>query len=346
MSAEKPPNRFDSIPPELLDKIYSYLFDLEDAKVTNVKPKCPWPPRDQLTYVLSTGLLRVNRVIGQGAQRVLYNENLLMGIRLMDTRGDIETAFRAKSQHLPINFVPDKRSLPPCPVIVYHRRYKAKKLDRPGSLAIVVRAFDFPELCKILKRDLQHYEDERESYSLMALPQANWPREQLRSLIWEPLKDLRHAIFQWCVHSKMSRAYYKIKVVDATGTFEPTNKSLVWEAESQHEDSNCGDSEAYSHDDGGYKCDHECLTCRGCGMDHETEDSDWSSEENSYSREDPDSEVGSYTEVHNHTSETEKLGMSTLGADEEAYLGDDDDQCRDPMKRLRKRLRKRKPRVS
>ena len=344
MSAEKPPNCFDTIPPELLDKIYGYLFDLEDAKVTKVNPKCPWPPRDQLTYVLSTALLHVNRVIGQGAQRVLYNKNLLMGIRLMDTRGDIETAFRAKSQHFPINFVPDKRSLPPCSVIVHHRRYRAKKLDRPRSLAIVIRAFDFPELCKTLKRDLQHYEDERESYSLMALPTAGWPREQLRSLIWEPLRDLRHVISQWCVHSKMSRAYYKIKVVDATGTFEPTNKSLVWEAESQHEDSNPDVPEAYSHDDGGYKCDHECLTCRGCGMDYESEDSDWSSEEDSKSREDPDSRIELHSEVHNHTSETETLGMGTLGADEEAYLGDDelgDDQRRGPMRRLRKRLRKR-----
>ena len=334
------------MPPELLDKIYGYLFDLEDAKVTKVNPKCPWPPRDQLTYVLSTALLRVNRVIGQGAQRVLYNKNLLMGIRLMDTRGDIETAFRAKSQHFPISFVPDKRSLPPCPVIVHHRRYKAKKFDRPGSLAIVIRAFDFPELCKILKSDLQHYEVERECYSLMALPTAGWPREQLRSLIWEPLRDLQHVISQWCVHSKISRAYYKIKVVDATGTFEPTNKLLVWEAESQHEDSNFDDPEAYSHHDGGYhtelECDKECLTCRGCGMDYETEDSDWSSEENSYSRDDPDSKAESHTEVHNHASETETLRIGTLGADEEAYLGDDeggDDNwvSRGPMKRLRKR---------
>ncbi len=324
MSEEKAPNRFDSIPPELLDKIYGYLFDLEDAKVTKVDLKYPWSPRDQLTYVLSTALLRVNRVIGQGAQRVLYNENLLVLFRLMDTRGDIETAFRKKSQRFPISFVPDERSLPPCPVIVHHRRHNPKKLDRSGSLAIVIRAFDFPELCKNLNKYLQHDEVERESYTIMALPKAGWPREDLRSLIWEPLKDLRHVISRWCVHSETSRAYYKIKVVDGTGTFEPTNKLLVWEAELQHEDSNPYDSEAYSHDDGGYERDRECLTCGGCGMDYETEDSDWSSEENSYSSEDPDSKAGSHTEVHNYTSETETLEMGTLGADEEPYLGDDE----------------------
>ena len=41
------------------------------------------------------------------------------------------------------------------------------------------RAFDFPELCKILNRYLQHHEAERESYSLLTFPKAGWPREQL-----------------------------------------------------------------------------------------------------------------------------------------------------------------------
>ena len=349
MSTDKAPNRLDLMPPELLNKIYGYLFDLEDAKVTNVNLKNPWYARNELTYVVSTAVLRVNRVIGQGAQSVLYNDNLLVLFHLMDTRGDIETAFRDKSQHFPISFVPDKCALPPCPIIVRHRRYKTKKLDRPGSLAIVVRAFDFPELCKNLNRELQHDEAERECYSVMALPKAGWPCEQLRSLIWEPLRDLRHAIFQSCVHSKMSSTYYKIKVVDGTRTFEPTNKLLAWEAESQHEDSSSDDHEAYSHDDGGYERDRECPTCGGCGIDYET-DSDWSSEDDSNSREDPDSKVESYSEVHNHTSETKTLERGTLGADEEPYLGDDergDDHSkglntplgirRASMKRLRKR---------
>ena len=56
-------------------------------------------------------------VIGQGPQSLFYNGNLLVLFRLMDTRGDIETAFCDKSQHFPISFVPDQRSLPPCPII-------------------------------------------------------------------------------------------------------------------------------------------------------------------------------------------------------------------------------------
>ena len=348
MSTDKAPNRLDLMPPELLNKIYGYLFDLEDAKVTIVNLKNPWYARNELTYVLSTALLRVNRVIGQGAQRVLYNDNLLVFFHLMDTRGDIETAFRNKSQHFPISFVPDQRSLPPCPIIVRHRRYKAKKLDRPRSLAIIVRAFDFPELCKDLNGKLQHDKIERESYSIMALPKAGWPCEELRSLIWEPLRDLRHAINQWCVHSKTSRAYYKIKAVDRTRTFEPTNNLLAWEAESQYEDASSDDHEVYSYDDGGYERDRECPTCGGCGVDYET-DSDWTSEEDSSSGEDPDSKAESHSEVHNHTPGTETLKRGTLGADEEPYLGDDeggDDHRglklplgvrRGPRKRLRKR---------
>ena len=339
-------NRFDSIPQELLDKIYGYVFDLEHAKVNKVN-LVPWAPRDGLTYVLSTALLRVNRVIGQGAQKVLYNKNLLVLFRLTDTRGHIETAFRARSQHVPISIVPDTRSLPPCPIIVTHRRYKAKKHDRPRTLAIVIRALDFPKFCKNLNRYLRHDEVERDTYSLMALPEAGWPREQLRSLIWEPLRGLQHVINRWCAHSKTSRPYDKIKAVDATGTFEPTNM-LVWEAESPHEDSNFDDSEAYNHNDGGYERDRECPTCGGCGVDYET-DSVWSSEEDSNSGEnpdgrgdpdggeDPDSKAESHSEVHNHTSETETFEKSSLGADDEPYLGDDEGVRRGSMKRRRKR---------
>ena len=386
MSEGKAPNRFVSIPPELLNKIYGYRFGLEDTKVTKkVYLKRPWSPRDQLTYVFPTALLRVNRRISQGAQGALYNNNLFVLIRLTNTIDDIETAVLDKSQHFPIGFVPDKRSLPSCPVIVHHRRHEMKRLDRPGSLAIVIRAFDFPKLCKILDRYGEHYEVERASYSLMALPKAGWPREQLRSLIWEPLRDLRQSIVRGCPHGGMSRAYYKIKVVEATVTFEPTNNLLVWEPESQHEDPNSEDSEAYSNDDSGHRgcphggmsrayykikvveatgtfeptndllvwepesqhedpnsedseaysnddsghrteldCDQECLTNRGCRLDYETEDSDWSSEEKSNSREDPDSKAESYSEVHDYTSETETLEIGTLGGDEETYLGDDE----------------------
>ena len=334
MSEEKALTHLKSMPQEILDRIYGHLFDLEDATVTKVNLKCPWPPREQLTYALFTAILRVDRAIGQGAKLVLYNKNLFVHFRLMDTRGDIETAFRDRSQNFPIIFLPDERSPPPCSVIVDHRRYKAKKAGRPGNLAIVISAFDFPKLCNNLNGDLQHREVETESYTLMALPEAGWPRDQLRSLIWEPLRDLRHAIFQWCVHSKISRFYYKIKVVDGTGSFEPRSKLR---AESQHEDCKSDDPEAYNHDDSGYEGDRECRTCSGCGMDDETDDSDWSSEENSNSRVDPasgedldskddsDSNAESHSEVHNHTSATEILEMCTLRADEEEpYLGDDE----------------------
>ena len=341
MSEARVPNRFDSIPQELLDKIYGYLFDLENAKITKVNPKFPWPPRDELTHALSTALLRVNRRIGQGAQRLLYNKNLLVLFCLMDTRGDLETAFRDRSRRFPISFVPDERSLPPCPIIVNHRRYKAKKHDRPRTLAIVIRAFDFPKLCKNLNRFLRHDEVERDTYSLMALPEAGWPREQLRSLIWEPLRGLQHVINRWCAHSKTSRPYDRIKAVDATGTFEATNILPVCETESQHEDSKLDDSEAYNHNGGGYERDRECPTCGGCGVDYET-DSDWSSEEDSDSGENLDSgeDPGSKAEFHSevpNTPETETLGMGLLGADEEPYLGDDEGVRKSSIQRRRKR---------
>ncbi len=320
MSEKKAPNRFDSTPPELLDKIYGYLFGLEEAKaIKKVYSRRPLSPSDQLTYVFPTALLRVNHMISQGAQRVLYNNNLFVLIRLTNTKDDIESVVLNKSRHFPIGFVPDKRSLPPCPVLVHHRRHEGKKLDRPGSFAIVIRAFDFADLCKILDR--AHYPLERESFSLMALPKAGWPREQLRSLIWEPLRTLRESIVRGCPHCEGARVYYKIKVVDATGTFEPTNKLLLWEPESQHEDCNSEDSEAYSNDGGGYRteleCDQERFTSRGRRLDYETEDYDWSSE-------DPDSKAESDIEVHSYTSETETLEMGALGGDEETYRGDDE----------------------
>ena len=352
MSEAKAPKCLNSMPRELLDKIYGHLFDLEDARVTKIDVKCPWSPREQFIYVLFTALLRVNRVIGQGAQMVLYNKNLLVLFSLMDTRGDIETAFRDRSQYFPIIFVPDECSLPPCSVIVHHRRYKAKKADRPRSLAIVIRAFDFPKLCNNFNRYLQHCEVETESYTLMALPEAGWPREQLRSLIWEPLRDLRHAIFQSCVHSKMSPLYYKIKVVDGTGTFEPTSNPLVWRAESQHEDSRSDDVGAYSRHDGGYERDRECATCGGCGIDYDSKNADWKSE-GSYSEPDLNSDARSEGQFRKYKSLTETGETGTLAYKEQNYLGDDEltdddsSELRKGRKKLmRMRLRKRWTRIS
>ena len=320
-------NRFDLVPQELLDKIYGYLFDLDDAKVTKLSQELPFIPRKRLTYVLSTALLRVSRAISLRAQRALYEQDLLMLVHFENKRADVKIAVLNKAQHFPVNFVPDERSLPPCPIIVHHRRYKGKRPDRPGSIAIVIRAFDFPELCTTLKKDLQHFEEELETYSLIVLPKAGWRREQLRSLIWEPLKYLRHVVNRWCSHSEFSRPYYMIKAVDTTGIFEPTYKMLEYEADSQHEDSKCDDSKAYSHDGGGYKeeyeADKECYMCC-CRLDNDSDDRDWSSEENSDSREDPDSKAGLHSNIYNPTSKTETLERVTLRADDEAYLGDDE----------------------
>ena len=337
MSEEKAVACLESMPREVLDKIYAHLFDFDGARVTKVDDKWPWFRRERFTYVLFTALLRVNRSIGSGAKMVLYNQSLLVLFRLMDTRGDIETAFRNRSQYLPVIFVPHGCTPPPSSVIVDHRRYKGKKANRPRSLAIVIRAFDFPKLCNNLNGNTTHFEVETESYTLKALPEAGWPREQLRTWIWEPLKDLRHKIFVHCGHSKMPSFFYKIKAGDGTGTFEPKSSLLVSRAESEHEDSKSDDSEAHNHDDSGYEGDKECSTCIGCGMDEVSEDSEGSSEEGSASGEDsdggedidgkvePDRNAKSHIEVQNHTSETKTLEMGALRADEEeAYLGDDE----------------------
>lgn len=240
MSEEQRPTRLESMPPEILHKIYGHLFgvdsttfDLDKTKfVKKVQLKRSWAPRNQLTYVFPTALLRVNRKIGRGAQRVLYNDNILVLMRLMNVSDNFEPSIFyilrkfPSCRYIPIGFVPNKRFLPPCPVVVQHRCHEEKTLKRPGSLTMVVSAFDLPDLCRLLGTDLMHYDVQKQSYALMALPKAGWPHEQLRALIWEPLSNLRQPIPWGCVRDGREVTYYKIKVVDATGIFEPTDRLL------------------------------------------------------------------------------------------------------------------------
>ena len=99
-------NRFDSVPQELLDKIYGDLFDLEDARVTKLDYELLLVPRKQLTYVLSTTLLHINRAISLGAQRVLYEQDVLILVHFENKRADVKIAVLNKAQHFPVNFVP------------------------------------------------------------------------------------------------------------------------------------------------------------------------------------------------------------------------------------------------
>ena len=100
---------------------------------------------------------------------------------------------------------------------------------------MVVSAFDLHDLCTMLSRKLVYYDVPKESYSLMALPKAGWHYEQLRSLVWEPLSNLRQSIAWVCAGYGTEAKYYEIKVVEATGTFEPTVKMLEWDAEPEHQ---------------------------------------------------------------------------------------------------------------
>ena len=368
MSEEKALSRLDSMPVELLHKIYGYLFevdntrfDFEKTKFVKVDLKRSWAPRNQPTYVFPVALLRVNKKFNQGAQRVLYNDNLLVLIRLMNVSDDFEPAILhitrkfPSCRYIPIGFVPDKRSLPPCPVVIHHRRHEVKALKRPGSLAMVVSAFDLHDLCRMLSRKIIYYDVPEESYSLMALLKAGWRHEQLRSLIWEPLSNLRQSIAWVCVGYGTEAKYYEIKVVEATGTFEPTVKMLEWDAEPEHQFPDFNSDEEQSPNKGGYRteffCEQTCLTSGGCPKEYDTDNAEWKTE-NSYSEPDLDSDAGSEGQFRSHTSRMETRGADIRAYSEQKYFGDDELTDDDPdvrkgrKKQMRTRRRKRWIRVS
>ena len=368
MSGEKAPTRLDTFPAEILQRIYDYLFGVENTRidletqkfVKKVHVKRSWAPRNQLTYVFPTALLRVNRKISQGAQRVLYNDNLLVFIRLMNMSDDFEPAILyimrkfPSCRYIPIGFVPDKRSLPPCPVIIQHRCHEGESLKRPGSLAMVVSAFDLPDLCRLLGRELMHYDVQKQSYALMALPKVGWPHEQLRSLIWEPLCSLRQSIAWGYIRNRTKAKYYKIKVVEATGTFEPTVKMLEWVAEPEHRSSHVIYDEEHNLTNDGYRtefdCDQTCLTSSGCRKEYDTDNAEWKSED-SYSKPNIDSDAELGGQFRKSWMETGE--MSPMEYKEHNYLGDDeltDDDASElrkgRKKQTRMRLRKRWTRMS
>lgn len=369
MSEEKALTRLDSMPVELLHKIYGYLFEVDNTRfdfektkfVKKVHLKRSWAPRNQLKYVFPVALLLVNRRINQGAQRVLYNDNLLVLIRLMRVSDDFEPAILYITRkfpgcrYIPIGFVPDKRSLPPCPVVIQHHYHEVEKLKRPGSLAMVVSAFDLPDLCRLLGREPMHYDVQRQFYSLMALPKAGWPHEQLRTLIWGPLSNLRQSIAWGCVRDEPEAKYYKIKVVEATGIFEPTNRLLEWVAEPRHCSSKSRDYEEHIPTNDGYRtefsCDHTCLTSGGCPNEYDTDNADWKSQ-SSYSEPDIDSDAEMEGQLRNYNPWMEIGVTNTLAYKEPNYLGDDElsddnSDVRGGRKRkMRTRRRKRWIRVS
>ena len=368
MSEENGLSRLESMPSELLHKIYGHLFGIDDTRVDFEKTKFvkkvhlkrSWAPRNQLTYVLPTQLLRVSRKVSQGAHRALYDDNLLVLIHLMNVSDDFEPAILyilrrfLSCRYIPIGFVPDKRFLPPCPVVVQHRCHEVKTLKRPGSLAMVVSAFDLPDLCRLLGSDLMHYDVQKQSYALMALPKAGWPHEQLRTLIWEPLSNLRRPIAWGCVRDGTEAKYYKIKVVEATGIFEPTDRLLEWVAKSGQGSSSCRDSGEHITNGGcrtEFDCDQTCLTSGGCLKEYDTDNADWKTEE-SYTEPDIDSDAEMDGQFRNYKSWMETGVSDTLSYKEQNYLGDDELTDDDPdvrggrKKQMRTRRRKRSIRVS
>lgn len=121
--AENDVPRFESFPPEVRNKIYRYLLSAETCVVYR---KCDYTPYDEYdvpsehkTYAFDTAILLSNQLIGKEAQRVLYNDNLLVlfDINPIDyycLRHDIlwDPAF---------NHARAGTSIPPCPISIQHR---------------------------------------------------------------------------------------------------------------------------------------------------------------------------------------------------------------------------------
>lgn len=243
------PPRFESLPPEIRNIIYTHLLDPIRRTLRVRHWKLDFRSTDA-SCKTSIDILRTNRNINREASAVLYRDVVLVSI-------DWHAAERAYlglykgPQDVPFNFVHPDAPLPPC-VVRIKQQYDGES-GTADRMYTIVAAADFAAICRLLSDSylLPQYDKcgASTSYSVISLPKIGYNVDRLRELIWSPLAALRDSPLK----DYGDRIHRNLSFFDCTGVFEQTAAVSDWYSESNGEED---ESDQGNESDDGASDDH------------------------------------------------------------------------------------------
>ena len=174
------------------------------------------------------------------------------------------------------------------------------------NINIILAAADFPEVCR-LQLEAKRVSERRTSYSVISLPKIGYSVDELRELIWLPLKALRDGR----LGSNGERTHLNLRPIDRTGVFEKTAAMLDWDRELDNGDKTNRKDES----DDGDSDDHDSITDSD-GEKNSDEDNDEDGNDEGDSDEDNDEDGNDE-------------GDSDEDSDEESDVDSDEDSDED-----------------
>lgn len=229
--------------------IYTYVLPRLQRTCKEEQFEYAWGPLYHWTYVLhraDTAILRTNRNINQEASTVFYRNTLLVSV-------DWNTNSRAhlilvKMPQVAFNFFRPGAPLPPYAVQVEQKYHDGE--SSAATTSTIVAAADFPKVCHLLfnAKAIQpkRLSERRTSYSVVSLPRIGYSVDELRELIWLPLKALREG----CLRENGERTHRNLRPVDRTGSFEKTSATVDWDQKSEDVDKTNGKDESNDGESG------------------------------------------------------------------------------------------------
>ena len=207
--------RFESLPPEIRNMIYSYLL--------NPTGRCLHINHFSLSFrsgqKTNLNILRTNSSMHQEALAILYQEIPLVSIEWNQSERTYLELFRMPKDR-PYYFLLPGTAPPPCAVCIEQR--SDKEDSRALRNSTIVAAADFAAMCEMLLKSylIPRYDrcDEKTSYSVISLPKVGYKVERLRDLVWNPLLTLRKGDSR----DLGDRIHRNIRAIDCTGVFEQT----------------------------------------------------------------------------------------------------------------------------
>jgi hypothetical protein len=220
---EKEVPRFEAFPPEVRNEIYRYLLSTQACKVIRSRHYS-----SGCSYHFHTAILRTSSIISQEAHGVLYKDNLLILLQF----GKVNVGYHPRAFHSGVAFRYTSKvaQLPVSPIRIQQRENYKGNLNN-HNFNLVVAATDFPTVCENLsmKPVWPYAGPSWQSFSVTALPRTGWAVEQLRDLIWLPLKALQTV----GIPGSKDRIYHQFKAIDCTGVLEDIDEMFDWASESE-----------------------------------------------------------------------------------------------------------------